>query len=99
MIHTSNMIRFSYFAETARALYSTGAHIFCGVRDTEKGEEVARDIAGDEVHERIHVIKLDLNSLDSVRKAVQTFLGKSQKLNILINNAGETWTYLLNKAG
>jgi len=36
----------------------------------------------------VKLLKLDLDSLDSVRAAVPEFLAKSKALNILINNAG-----------
>lgn len=77
-------------AETARALYQTGAHLYFGVRDVEKGNEVGKDIAGEDFDKRIDVIKLDLGSLSSVREAAKEFLSRSSKLNILINNAGKS---------
>lgn len=75
-------------AETARALHATGAKIFLAVRDTEKAQSVAQDIEGNSNAQQIEVIKLHLDSLASVREAAQTFLSKHEKLNILINNAG-----------
>ncbi|MCJ1464838.1 hypothetical protein MMC07_003453 [Pseudocyphellaria aurata] len=71
--------------ETARALSTTGAKLFLGVRDTAKGESA---LSGILEPGRIELLKLDLNSLDSVRVAAKTFLQKSAKLNVLINNAG-----------
>lgn len=71
--------------ETARALSATGAKLFLGVRDVAKGESALSDILEPG---RVELMKIDLNSLDSVRAAAQTFLGKSKTLNVLINNAG-----------
>ncbi|KAF2856441.1 NAD(P)-binding protein [Plenodomus tracheiphilus IPT5] len=72
--------------ETARALKSTGAHIFTTARDLEKGKQALADILEPGKVELLH---LDLNSLASVRKFSAEFLAASNnKLNILINNAG-----------
>ncbi|GKT56901.1 short-chain dehydrogenase [Colletotrichum tofieldiae] len=74
--------------ETARALHVTGADVYITVRDVVKGEEVAKDILSDGKPGKVEVIKLDLGSLESVRQGVKEFLSKSDKLNVLINNAG-----------
>ena len=71
--------------ETARALAVTGARLFCSARDLEKGKAALSDILEPG---RVELIKLDMNSLDSVRACAEEFMSKSQKLNILINNAG-----------
>ena len=71
--------------ETARALSATGAKLFLGVRDTAKGESALSDILESG---RVELLKIDLNSLDSVRAAAQSFLEKSKTLNIFVANAG-----------
>ena len=71
--------------ETARAIATTGAKLFLGVRDTAKGESALSDILEPG---RVELLKIDLNSLDSVRAAVKDFLQRSKTLNVLINNAG-----------
>lgn len=71
--------------DTARALSVTGAKLFLGVRDIAKGESALADILKPG---RVELLKIDLNSLESVREAAQTFLQKSKTLNVLINNAG-----------
>ncbi|KAH7285165.1 hypothetical protein KP509_33G016100 [Ceratopteris richardii] len=40
------------------------------------------------IHARIHVMELDVSSLQSVRKFVISFKSKNLPLNVLINNAG-----------
>lgn len=71
--------------ETARAMAATGARVFAGVRNVAKGQ----DALGDILHSgRVELLKMDLNSLESVRQAAEEFKGKSSGLNILINNAG-----------
>ena len=71
--------------ETARALAVTGAKLFCSTRDMEKGEAALGNILQPG---HVELIKLDMNSLDSVRACAEEFLSKSPKLNVLINNAG-----------
>ena len=71
--------------ETAKALNSTGAKLFLGVRDTAKGQAALSDVLKPG---RVELLKMDLNSLDSVRSAAENFKKKSKTLNILINNAG-----------
>lgn len=71
--------------ETARALHATGIRLFLGVRDTVKGQSALSDILKPG---HVDLLKMDLNSLESVRAAVAEFHKKSQTLNILINNAG-----------
>ncbi|UKZ76791.1 hypothetical protein TrVFT333_004502 [Trichoderma virens FT-333] len=71
--------------ETARAMKATGATVFVTARNLEKAEEALGDIlSGD----RVHLLKLDLESFDSVRSCVNEFKSKSSTLNILIENAG-----------
>ena len=71
--------------ETAKALNTTGAKLFLGVRDTAKGQAALSDILKPG---HVELLKMDLNSLDSVQTAADEFKSKSKTLNILINNAG-----------
>lgn len=72
--------------ETARALSSTGATLYLTARDLTKAREaLGPDLAKDP---KVHLLKLDLDSLESVRTCAKEFLSKSDKLNILITNAG-----------
>ena len=64
---------------------ATGAKLFCTVRDMKKGEAALADILKPG---RVELVKMDLNSLDSVREAAREVLAQTQTLNILINNAG-----------
>lgn len=78
--------------ETARALHATGAHLFLTVRDVAKGERVVRDVVENEKSGsggKVELLRLELDSLASVRAAAAEFLGRSKQLNVLINNAGE----------
>lgn len=71
--------------ETAKALNATGMKLFLGVRDIAKGQSALSDILKPG---HVELLKMDLNSFDSIRAAASNFLKKSKTLNILINNAG-----------
>lgn len=75
--------------ETVRALHATGADVYFTARDAKKGqatrEEIARNSTG---KGKLEVIELDLESLESVRKGTKDFLSRTNKLNVLVNNAG-----------
>jgi NAD(P)-dependent dehydrogenase (short-subunit alcohol dehydrogenase family) len=75
--------------ETARALHATGAQLFLTVRNKEKGEAVVQDILKTSQGKRsIELLLMDLSNLSSVKSAAADFLSRSDKLNVLINNAG-----------
>ncbi|KAL6405503.1 WW domain-containing oxidoreductase [Ilyonectria robusta] len=77
--------------ETARALHATGATVFITARDAAKAQKAMDEILkGDGVKSGapIHAIEMRLDSLESVRAAAKAFLGQSDKLNLLILNAG-----------
>ncbi|GAM83329.1 hypothetical protein ANO11243_013160 [Dothideomycetidae sp. 11243] len=75
--------------ETARAMHATGAKLFITARTQSKGALAIKDImANSPSQAQIEVIELELDSLDSVRAAAQTFLTKSKQLNVMITNAG-----------
>ena len=76
--------------EVAKAIRLTGADIFITTRDVAKGTQVAQELLSDGKPGKVEVIQIDLSSLESVRAGAQDFLRKSgNKLNVLINNAGE----------
>ena len=77
-------------AETARAFHATGAKLFLTVRDLEKGQKVVDSILSDDTSNRAEIImiKMELDSLDSVRAGAQEVLSRTDRLNVLVNNAG-----------
>lgn len=77
-------------AETARAFHATGAKVFLTVRDLEKGRKVVESIMSDDKSNTADVIMIpmELDSLDSVRAGAKELLTKTDKLHILVNNAG-----------
>jgi NAD(P)-dependent dehydrogenase (short-subunit alcohol dehydrogenase family) len=71
--------------ETARAFAATGGKVFLTVRDMKKGQEACNSFLEPG---RVELLEMDLNSLESVRAAAKIFLSKSDRLNVLVDNAG-----------
>lgn len=71
--------------ETARALSTTGATLFLTARNVKKAKDALADISEPG---RTEFIEMDLESFESVRSAAKSILKKTDKVNILINNAG-----------
>lgn len=69
--------------ETARALAATGARLFLGARNIEKAKQACA-----EFFDSVDIIQIDTSSLASVRKAAAEVLSRTDKLHVLINNAG-----------
>jgi NAD(P)-dependent dehydrogenase (short-subunit alcohol dehydrogenase family) len=83
--------------ETVIQLAKTGAQVYFTARDEKKAESVLQDIAkaaadGDEdlKDAQVHWLKMNNTSLKSVREAAEEFVGRSDRLNVLINNAGRS---------
>lgn len=71
--------------ETARALFATGATLFLTARNVPKAKAALADIAESG---RTEFIEMDLESFESVRAATKTIIAMTDKISILINNAG-----------
>lgn len=71
--------------ETVRALSTTRATLFPTARNLDKAKTALEDIFEPS---RMHLIEMDQGSLNSVRAAAAQILSKTDKINILINNAG-----------
>ena len=71
--------------ETARALATTGAKLYCGIRNERKGKDALKDILKPG---RVEILMMDLNSLESIRAAADDFKSRSRQLNVLVCNAG-----------
>ncbi|KAI0860540.1 putative short-chain dehydrogenase [Xylaria cubensis] len=75
--------------DTVRALHLTGADVYMQARDLKKAEAVRDDIlTTSEGKGKLEIVLMDFESFKSIREGVKTFLSKTQKLNVLINNAG-----------
>ncbi len=77
--------------ETARALHLTGARVIITTRSTEKSAIAVQSIIDSNGGKKggIEGITMELGDLSSVRNAAREFLSGSDKLNILVCNAGE----------
>jgi NAD(P)-dependent dehydrogenase (short-subunit alcohol dehydrogenase family) len=71
--------------ETVRALEPTGVNFFLTARNLAKAKTALSDIWKED---RMELVEMDQSSLESVRTAAKSILGKTDKVNILINNAG-----------
>ena len=71
--------------ETARALGVTGATLYLTARDLNKTKQAVEAFMDPS---RMELIEMDQSSLESVRTAAKAILAKTDKVHILINNAG-----------
>ncbi|KAF1824723.1 NAD(P)-binding protein [Dissoconium aciculare CBS 342.82] len=71
--------------ETVRALSATGARLFLTARNLAKAKEALSGIF-DPV--RMELVEMNQESLHSVRLAADSILSKTDKIHILVNNAG-----------
>ncbi|KAM0346220.1 hypothetical protein ACHAPU_005645 [Fusarium lateritium] len=71
--------------ETVRALLETGARFFLTARNLKKAQKAMEGFFD---ASRMELVEMDQTSLESVRTAAQHILEKTDKVNILIENAG-----------
>ncbi|RDW57254.1 hypothetical protein BP5796_12704 [Coleophoma crateriformis] len=62
--------------------------IYMGARSAEKATEAIKSIRETVPKANIKFLEVDLSSLKSVQKAAKTFIAESDRLDILLNNAG-----------
>ncbi|KAL8534439.1 hypothetical protein ACS0TY_010452 [Phlomoides rotata] len=74
--------------ETARVLALRGVHVIMGVLIMAEGLDVKDKIVQEIPSAKLHVMELDLSSMESVQNFASHFLSSGLPLNILINNAG-----------
>ncbi|KAF2468819.1 NAD(P)-binding protein [Lindgomyces ingoldianus] len=73
----------------AKGLHATGTHVYITARNKEKAKKTVEYIMNiSERKGRVDVIEMVMDSLESVKSTAKDFLGKSGKLNILVNNGG-----------
>jgi NAD(P)-dependent dehydrogenase (short-subunit alcohol dehydrogenase family) len=77
--------------EIARGLSTGGYRMVLAVRDRERGEAAARDIANTSGAAAPDVAVVDFASPTSIRHFASEFLAKHPSLDVLVNNAG-TWS-------
>ena len=77
--------------EVTRQLALMGHTVYLGSRDLLRGQAAKKQIGNPE---NVHVIQLDVSHQGSINDAYNTFVSQSDRLDILINNAGinyDTW--------
>ena len=78
--------------ETARALAAHGASVVLAVRNLDKGAEAVARIRAATPNADLSVQRLDLASLDSIRTAARELRDNTDRIDLLINNAGVMYT-------
>jgi len=78
--------------ETAVGLAALEATTVLACRNRTKAEAAAREITTRTWNDDVHVVPLDLSDLASVRKAADDILTRWDRLDVLVNNAGGTWS-------
>ncbi len=74
--------------EMARALAGKGATVILACRSRDKGEAAVRKIDREHPEAKAELMQLDLSDLASVHRFADGFIGRYDRLDILINNAG-----------
>lgn len=75
--------------EIVRTLAKTGMRVFFTSRDVAKGDRVKSQMLSEDKSVNIEVVEVELKSLTSVRKGAEAVLAKTQRLDVLVNNAGK----------
>lgn len=78
--------------ETAVGVAAQGATTVLACRNPAKAEAAAHEVTQRTWNDDVHVVALDLADLASVRKAADDILSRWDRLDVLDNNAGGTWT-------
>ncbi len=73
--------------EFARQLAARGDHVFATARDVGRAAEL-RELAKQFGDASLTLVPLDVDSADSIRAAADTIAGPTDRLDLLINNAG-----------
>jgi NAD(P)-dependent dehydrogenase (short-subunit alcohol dehydrogenase family) len=77
----------------ALAIAGQGATVVFTYRDRSKGEETLREIRKKTGSRSVHMLEVELSSLESVRRLAENFKKDFKRLDVLINNAGGYYGY------
>jgi NAD(P)-dependent dehydrogenase (short-subunit alcohol dehydrogenase family) len=78
--------------ETAVGVAAREATTVLACRNQAKAEAAAREVTRRTWNDDVHVVPLDLADLASVRKAAEEIGTRWDRLDVLVNNAGGTWS-------
>ena len=78
--------------ETAVGVAALEATTILACRNRDKAEAAATEVTKRTWNDDVHVVSLDLADLASVRKAAEEVLSRWDRLDVLVNNAGGTWS-------
>jgi NAD(P)-dependent dehydrogenase (short-subunit alcohol dehydrogenase family) len=78
--------------ETAVGVAAQGATTVLACRNQAKAEAAAHEVTQRTWNDDVHTVSLDLADLASVRKAADEILTRWDRLDVLDNNAGGTWS-------
>jgi NAD(P)-dependent dehydrogenase (short-subunit alcohol dehydrogenase family) len=78
--------------ETAVGVAAQEATTVLACRNRAKAEAAAREVTQRTWNDDVHVVSLDLADLASVRKAADEVRTRWERLDVLVNNAGGTWS-------
>lgn len=74
--------------ETAVDLARRGGKIYLACRDIKRGEDALKEIKERSESQNVHLIQLDLSSMESIRQFSKKYHELETQLHVLINNAG-----------
>ncbi len=74
--------------EDTRALIRKGATVILACRDMDKAGAALKQIHDEKPDAKAEIMQIDLADLVSIRRFTDEFIGKHERLDILINNAG-----------
>jgi short-subunit dehydrogenase len=77
--------------ETALDFAKRGARIILLCRNVDKAKVAAEDITRQHSKAQVTIQKIDLASLKSVRNCAQNLLDTEDKIDFLVNNAGNNF--------
>jgi NAD(P)-dependent dehydrogenase (short-subunit alcohol dehydrogenase family) len=78
--------------ETAVGVAALGATTVLACRNQEKAAAAAAEVTERTGNGDVHLVTLDLSDLNSVRGAAEDVLSRLDRLDVLVNNAGGTWS-------
>ncbi len=78
--------------ETAVGVAALGATTVLACRNQDKAATAAAEIRERTGNDDVHLVALDLADLASVRTAADVILERWDRLDVLVNNAGGTWS-------